>query len=103
MIDVCGFRRWSLPLAAVGANSIAIYLMAQLMKPFVAASLRTHFGREIFDGPERTTRERTLRSGRVLADLPVALQAQDLHQDLNWRGGATGEVKHRDQNHASAI
>ena len=32
-------------------NSIAIYLMAQLMKPFVASSLRTHFGPQIFDGP----------------------------------------------------
>jgi predicted acyltransferase len=26
--------------------------MAQLMKPFVAASLRTHLGRHIFDGPD---------------------------------------------------
>jgi len=32
-------------------NSIAIYLMAQLMKPFVAASIRTHFGQQVFDGP----------------------------------------------------
>jgi predicted acyltransferase len=32
-------------------NSIAIYLMAQLMKPFVAASLRTHLGPDIFSGP----------------------------------------------------
>jgi heparan-alpha-glucosaminide N-acetyltransferase len=51
VIDACGYRRWSLPLVAVGANSIAIYLMAQLMKPFVAASIRTHSGRQVFDGP----------------------------------------------------
>ncbi len=50
MIDVAGYRRWSFPLVVVGMNSIAIYLMAQLMKPFVAASLRTHFGPSIFDG-----------------------------------------------------
>jgi predicted acyltransferase len=50
VIDVAGFRRWSLPLAVVGMNSIAIYLMAQLMKPFVAGSLRTHFGQDIFNG-----------------------------------------------------
>ena len=50
VIEVWGLRRWSLPLAVVGANSIAIYLMAQLMKPFVAASIQTHFGREVFDG-----------------------------------------------------
>jgi heparan-alpha-glucosaminide N-acetyltransferase len=51
VIDVCGFKRSALPLAAVGANSIAIYLMYQLMTPFVFASLRTHFDRVIFTGP----------------------------------------------------
>ena len=51
VIEVCGYRRWSLPLVVVGANSIAIYLMAQLMKPFVANSIQTHLGREIFHGP----------------------------------------------------
>jgi predicted acyltransferase len=51
VIDVAGFRRWSLPLVVVGVNSIAFYLMAQLMKPFVASSLRTHFGPDLFDGP----------------------------------------------------
>ena len=82
VIDVCGFRRWSLPLAVVGANSIAIYLMAQLMKPFVAASIRTHFGREIFDGPNGPLVRGLGTSGRLLADLPLALQAQDFHQNL---------------------
>jgi heparan-alpha-glucosaminide N-acetyltransferase len=51
IIDVRGFKLWSLPLAAVGANSIAVYLMAQLMKPFVVESLRTHYGRLVFTGP----------------------------------------------------
>jgi predicted acyltransferase len=51
VIDVAGFRRWAFPLVIVGMNSIAIYLMAQLMKPFVAATLRTHFGSDIFAGP----------------------------------------------------
>jgi predicted acyltransferase len=51
VIEVRGYTRWSLPLVIVGANSIAIYLMAQLMKPFVSASLQTHFGREIFQVP----------------------------------------------------
>jgi heparan-alpha-glucosaminide N-acetyltransferase len=50
LIDVAGFRRWSFPLAVVGMNSIAIYLMAQLMKPFVATTLRTHLGPDIFTG-----------------------------------------------------
>jgi predicted acyltransferase len=51
LIDVAEFRRWSFPLVVVGMNSIAIYLMAQLMKPFVGASLRTHFGTDLFAGP----------------------------------------------------
>jgi predicted acyltransferase len=51
VIEVRGQWRWSMPLVIVGANSIAIYLMAQLMKPFLAASIQTHFGREIFQGP----------------------------------------------------
>ena len=48
LIDVAGFRRWSFPLAVVGINSIAIYLMAQLMKPFVVSTLRTHLGADVF-------------------------------------------------------
>jgi len=51
VIDVAGCRRWSFPLVVVGMNSIAIYLMSQLMKPFVHASLRTHFGWDLFAGP----------------------------------------------------
>jgi predicted acyltransferase len=50
VIDVAGFRSWSLPLVVVGMNSIAFYLMSQLMKPFVASSLRTHFGEDLFAG-----------------------------------------------------
>ena len=51
VIDVAGIRRWSFPLVVVGMNSIAIYLMAQLMKPFVASTVRTHFGPDVFAGP----------------------------------------------------
>jgi predicted acyltransferase len=51
LIELAGWRRWSLPLVVVGMNSIAFYLMSQLMKPFVAASLLTHFGQDLFDGP----------------------------------------------------
>ena len=45
-----GLQDLSLPLAAVGANSIAIYLMSQLMKPFILGSIQTHCGRSFFDG-----------------------------------------------------
>jgi predicted acyltransferase len=50
VIDVRGYKLWSVPLAAVGANSIAMYVMSQLMKPFVVASIRTHYGRDVFTG-----------------------------------------------------
>ncbi len=42
--DLIGFRRWAYPLVVVGANSIAMYVMAQLLKPFVASSLKIHLG-----------------------------------------------------------
>ena len=85
VIDVAGYRRWSFPLVVVGMNSIAIYLMSQLMKPFVAASLRTHFGPDIFSGPVRPAGARAVLPDGALADLPVAVPPEDLHQDL--KGG----------------
>jgi predicted acyltransferase len=42
--DVAGYRRWAFPLVVVGVNSIAIYFMSQLLKPFVASTLKTHIG-----------------------------------------------------------
>ncbi len=48
VIDVLGWRGWSYPLRVVGANSIAMYLMAQLMQPFVGRSLHTHLD-SVFD------------------------------------------------------
>ena len=82
VIDVAGYRRWAFPLVVVGMNSIAIYLMAQLMKPFVAASLRTHFGPAIFGGPNGPLVPKRFHPAGVLADLLVALSPEDLHQDL---------------------
>lgn len=41
-IDAAGFRRAAFPLVVVGLNSIAFYVMAQLMKPWVASQLRIH-------------------------------------------------------------
>jgi predicted acyltransferase len=50
VIDVRGYRSWAFPLVVVGANSIAIYVMAQCLKPYTAATLKTHLGPHIFDG-----------------------------------------------------
>jgi predicted acyltransferase len=51
LIDMAGYRRWAFALVVVGMNSIAIYVMAQLMKPFVRRSLAIHVGPEFFSGP----------------------------------------------------
>ena len=42
VVDVWGWRKLAFPLVVVGANSIAIYLMAQLSKPWISQTLRTH-------------------------------------------------------------
>jgi predicted acyltransferase len=44
VIDIAGWRKWCFPFVVVGMNSIAMYVMAQLMKGFVRDSLRTHLG-----------------------------------------------------------
>jgi predicted acyltransferase len=50
VIDVLGWKRWSWPLVIVGMNSIAMYCMSQLLKPWIGSSLRTHIGRQTFMG-----------------------------------------------------
>jgi predicted acyltransferase len=50
VIDVWGYRRWAFPLVVVGMNSIAMYVMSQLLKPWVRSSLRTHLGGWPFAG-----------------------------------------------------
>ena len=91
VIDVRGYKLWSLPLAAVGANSIAIYVMYQLMKPFILARYKRTSASSLCRAV-RTTCQRPLRSGRALAHLPLAVQAEDLLQDLNG-----GQDSHSEQ------
>jgi predicted acyltransferase len=50
IIDVLNWKRWSWPLVVVGMNSIAMYCMSQLLKPWIGSSLRIHLGREPFMG-----------------------------------------------------
>ncbi len=47
-VDVLGFRRWTWPLMIVGVNSIAIYCMSQMLKPWTARTLKTHLGSDVF-------------------------------------------------------
>lgn len=48
IIDVRGWRKWTYPLVVVGTNSIAIYCMAQTLKPFTTKQWKTHGGESIF-------------------------------------------------------
>lgn len=50
VIDMRGYRRWAFALVIVGMNSIAIYLMAETLKPFIVSNLKTHFGQDLFSG-----------------------------------------------------
>ena len=42
VIDIRQWRGWSWPLMIVGMNSIAMYVMAQLIKSWVGGTLKTH-------------------------------------------------------------
>ena len=42
VIDWAEFQRWCFPLLVVGMNSIAVYCMAQLLKPWVKHTLARH-------------------------------------------------------------
>ena len=48
IIDAAGIRFWAFPLRVVGLNSIAIYCMSQLLKPWVGDTLERHFGDQVF-------------------------------------------------------
>jgi predicted acyltransferase len=58
IIDIAGYKRWAFPLVVVGMNSIAMYCMSQLMKPWIRQTISTHlrnplkaiFGEDIFAG-----------------------------------------------------
>ncbi len=48
VIDIAGFRGWAFPFIVVGVNSIAMYCMSMLLKPWAARTLKTHFGPGVF-------------------------------------------------------
>jgi predicted acyltransferase len=50
VIDFEGYKRWAFPLVVVGTNSIAMYCMSQLMKPWLRQTWATHLGSEPFSG-----------------------------------------------------
>jgi predicted acyltransferase len=48
VIDVAGFRRWAFPLTVIGANSIAAYVMAEVLREPIKNSLHIHLGTAAF-------------------------------------------------------
>ena len=49
VIEIQGRRRWAFPLVVAGMNSIALYCLSMLMKPWFRERLKLHFGRDIFN------------------------------------------------------
>jgi predicted acyltransferase len=50
IIDIRGYKSWAFPLVMVGMNSIAVYIMAQLLKGWAADVTRRFLGQGIFNG-----------------------------------------------------
>lgn len=50
VVDVARWRRWAFPLIVVGMNSLAMYVMAQLLRGWVSGTYETHVGQGIFAG-----------------------------------------------------
>ncbi len=46
VIDASGWRAWAFPLVVIGANSIAMYIMAHPFKNFVSSSLNTNLPKD---------------------------------------------------------
>lgn len=51
LIEMRGWKKWTFPFVVVGMNSIAIYLMDQLLPGWFVSQLQTHLGTDIFAGP----------------------------------------------------
>ncbi len=48
VIDVRGYKKWSLPLVVIGMNSIAAYLISYLLEEFIVDSFRINLGPHVF-------------------------------------------------------
>lgn len=49
VIEILGQRRWAFPLVVAGMNSIALYCMSMLLKPFIRERLKLHIGPNVFE------------------------------------------------------
>jgi predicted acyltransferase len=48
VIDVRGYKKWSLPLVVIGMNSIAAYLISYLFEEFIVDSFHINLGPHVF-------------------------------------------------------
>ncbi len=48
-IEMRGYRRWAFPFMVAGMNSIALYCMSMLMKPWIRERIKIHLGQHIFE------------------------------------------------------
>ena len=48
LVDVRGWSRWTFPFIVAGSNSIALYLMSQLLKPWVGELWQRYLGQDVF-------------------------------------------------------
>ncbi len=49
VIDLRGHRRWAFFCVVAGMNSIALYCMSMLLKPWIRERMKLHFGPHIFE------------------------------------------------------
>jgi predicted acyltransferase len=49
VIDVRGWQRWAFPFVVVGMNSIAIYCMSMLLRPWIRKTLEIHLGENFWE------------------------------------------------------
>ena len=85
VVDMLKFRRWTFPLVVVGMNSITMYCMAELIPGWIHRTLRTHFGARIFefvDKPYQPLLGQRVDPADDVADLLLAVPAEDFHSDL---------------------
>lgn len=59
VIDVQGWKSWSLPLTVIGMNSIFVYLGFQLSSSWIRDTAARHLGQEWFTGDYQSMAQRT--------------------------------------------
>lgn len=48
IVDVRGWKKWTFPFVVAGANSIALYCMLMMIRPWIASMWQRYLGQDIF-------------------------------------------------------